>query len=226
MNTSDLTLQMAYLAGQIAQSTLPDIGVSAGRPEQKMDFQALLNEKRTQADRERTEQEPQKTDPSQDTETGKTEQKDEDVAAQAAGQGVPLMLDLSAVLAGGGIVPFVGCVVVTEQAEQLMLLWRERRLRSQHSRRILSVLVKRLCRKKRNRRPHLGPLSLLLDRWRVKDKERSSRSRRKASTWSSLRGSRSRVESSRAQTRRWMWRSHSSRLEAIRSCSRGRRPLP
>ena len=53
MNTSDLTLQMAYLAGQIAQSTLPDIGVSAGRPEQKMDFQALLNEKRTQADRER-----------------------------------------------------------------------------------------------------------------------------------------------------------------------------
>lgn len=49
MNTSDLTLQMAYLAGQIAQSTLPDIGVSAGRPEQKMDFQALLNEKRTQA---------------------------------------------------------------------------------------------------------------------------------------------------------------------------------
>ena len=44
MNTSDLTLQMAYLAGQIAQSTLPDIGVSAGRPEQKMDFQALLNE--------------------------------------------------------------------------------------------------------------------------------------------------------------------------------------
>lgn len=50
MNTSDLTLQMAYLAGQIAQSTLPDIGVSAGRPEQKMDFQALLNEKRTQAD--------------------------------------------------------------------------------------------------------------------------------------------------------------------------------
>lgn len=55
MNTSDLTLQMAYLAGQIAQSTLPDIGVSAGRPEQKMDFQALLNEKRTQADRERTE---------------------------------------------------------------------------------------------------------------------------------------------------------------------------
>ena len=43
MNTSDLTLQMAYLAGQIAQSTLPDIGVSAGRPEQKMDFQALLN---------------------------------------------------------------------------------------------------------------------------------------------------------------------------------------
>lgn len=102
MNTSDLTLQMAYLAGQIAQSTLPDIGVSAGRPEQKMDFQALLNEKRTQADRERTEQEPQKTDPSQDTETGKTEQKDEDVAAQAAGQGVPLMLDLSAVLAGGG----------------------------------------------------------------------------------------------------------------------------
>lgn len=119
MNTSDLTLQMAYLAGQIAQSTLPDIGVSAGRPEQKMDFQALLNEKRTQADRERTEQEPQKTDPSQDTETGKTEQKDEDVAAQAAGQGVPLMLDLSAVLAGGGIVPFVGCVVVTEQAEQI-----------------------------------------------------------------------------------------------------------
>ena len=91
----------------------------AGRPEQKMDFQALLNEKRTQADRERTEQEPQKTDPSQDTETGKTEQKDEDVAAQAAGQGVPLMLDLSAVLAGGGIVPFVGCVVVTEQAEQI-----------------------------------------------------------------------------------------------------------
>ena len=87
MNTSDLTLQMAYLAGQIAQSTLPDIGVSAGRPEQKMDFQALLNEKRTQADRERTEQEPQKTDPSQDTETGKTEQKDEDVAAQAAGPG-------------------------------------------------------------------------------------------------------------------------------------------
>lgn len=119
MNTSDLTLQMAYLAGQIAQSTLPDIGVSAGRPEQKMDFQALLNEKRTQADRERTEQEPQKTDPSQDTETGKTEQKDEDVAAQAAGQGVPLMLDLSAVLAGGGIVPFVGCAVVTEQAEQI-----------------------------------------------------------------------------------------------------------
>ena len=118
MNTSDLTLQMAYLAGQIAQSTLPDIGVSAGRPEQKMDFQALLNEKRTQADRERTEQEPQKTDPSQDTETGKTEQKDEDVAAQAAGQGVPLMLDLSAVLAGGGIVPFVGCVVVTEQADR------------------------------------------------------------------------------------------------------------
>ena len=54
MNTSDLTLQMAYLAGQIAQSTLPDIGVSAGRPEQKMDFQALLNEKRTQADRERS----------------------------------------------------------------------------------------------------------------------------------------------------------------------------
>ena len=91
MNTSDLTLQMAYLAGQIAQSTLPDIGVSAGRPEQKMDFQALLNEKRTQADRERTEQEPQKTDLSQDTEAGKTEQKDEDVAAQAAGQGVPLM---------------------------------------------------------------------------------------------------------------------------------------
>ena len=86
MNTSDLTLQMAYLAGQIAQSTLPDIGVSAGRPEQKMDFQALLNEKRTQADRERTEQEPQKTDLSQDTEAGKTEQKDEDVAAQAAGQ--------------------------------------------------------------------------------------------------------------------------------------------
>ena len=119
MNTSDLTLQMAYLAGQIAQSTLPDIGVSAGRPEQKMDFQALLNEKRTQADRERTEQEPQKTDPSQDTEAGKTEQKDEDVAAQAAGQGVPLMLDLSAVLAGGGIVPFVGCAVVTEQAEQI-----------------------------------------------------------------------------------------------------------
>ena len=218
MNTSDLTLQMAYLAGQIAQSTLPDIGVSAGRPEQKMDFQALLNEKRTQADRERTEQEPQKTDPSQDTEAGKTEQKDEDVAAQAAGQGVPLMLDLSSVLAGGGIVPFVGCAV--------MLLWRERRLRSQHSRRILSVLVKRLCRKKRNRRLHLGPLSLLLDRRRVKDKERSSRSRRKASTWSSLRGSRSRVESSRAQTRRWMWRSHSSRPEAIRSCSRGRRPLP
>ena len=119
MNTSDLTLQMAYLAGQIAQSTLPDIGVSAGRPEQKMDFQALLNEKRTQADRERTEQEPQKTDPSQDTETGKTEQKDEDVAAQAAGQGVPLMLDLSSALAGGGIVPFVGCAVVTEQAEQI-----------------------------------------------------------------------------------------------------------
>ena len=119
MNTSDLTLQMAYLAGQIAQSTLPDIGVSAGRPEQKMDFQALLNEKRTQADRERTEQEPQKTDPSQDTEAGKTEQKDEDVAAQAAGQGVPLMLDLSSVLAGGGIVPFVGCAVVTEQAEQI-----------------------------------------------------------------------------------------------------------
>lgn len=29
------------------------------------------------------------------------------------------MLDLSAVLAGGGIVPFVGCVVVTEQAEQI-----------------------------------------------------------------------------------------------------------
>ena len=122
MNTSDLTLQMAYLAGQIAQSTLPDIGVSAGRPEQKMDFQALLNEKRTQADRERTEQEPQKTDLSQDTEAGKTEQKDEDVAAQAAGQGVPLMLDLSAVLAGGGIVPFVGCVVVTEQAEQITCL--------------------------------------------------------------------------------------------------------
>ena len=74
------------------------------------------------------------------------------------------MLDLSSVLAGGGIVPFVGCAVVTEQAEQitaqallcrqLMLLWRERRLRSQHSRRILSVLVKRLCRKKRNRRLH------------------------------------------------------------------------
>ncbi len=32
MNTSDLTLQMAYLAGQIAQSTLPDIGcLLAGR---------------------------------------------------------------------------------------------------------------------------------------------------------------------------------------------------
>ena len=118
MNTSDLTLQMAYLAGQIAQSTLPDIGVSAGRPEQKMDFQALLNEKRTQADRERTEQEPQKTDLSQNTEAGKTEQKDEDVAAQAAGQGVPLMLDLSSALAGGGIVPFVGCAVVTEQADR------------------------------------------------------------------------------------------------------------
>lgn len=236
MNTSDLTLQMAYLAGQIAQSTLPDIGVSAGRPEQKMDFQALLNEKRTQADRERTEQEPQKTDPSQDTETGKTEQKDEDVAAQAAGQGVPLMLDLSAVLAGGGIVPFVGCAVVTEQAEQITAqapalpaadaVVEGEKAAEPALPRILSVLVKRLCRKKRNRRPHLGPLSLLLDRWRVKDKERSSRSRRKASTWSSLRGSRSRVESSRAQTRRWMWRSHSSRPEAIRSCSRGRRPLP
>ena len=78
-----------------------------------------MNEKQTQADRERTEQEPQKTDPSQDTEAGKTEQKDEDVAAQAAGQGVPLMLDLSSALAGGGIVPFVGCAVVTEQAEQI-----------------------------------------------------------------------------------------------------------
>ena len=44
MNTSDLTLQMAYLAGQIAQSTLPDIGVSAGRPEQRVDCLGLLME--------------------------------------------------------------------------------------------------------------------------------------------------------------------------------------
>ena len=48
------------------------------------DFQALLNEKRTQADRERTEQEPSRRQiRPKIQETGKTEQKDEDVAAQA-----------------------------------------------------------------------------------------------------------------------------------------------
>ena len=36
MNTSDLTLQMAYLAGQIAQSTRPEIGLSAFRPVQEI----------------------------------------------------------------------------------------------------------------------------------------------------------------------------------------------
>lgn len=67
MNMNEMLLQMVYAAGQIAQSTLPQISNNNQQSGETKDFHSLLSEKRTQAEEKDTQSTSKTQAPQQET---------------------------------------------------------------------------------------------------------------------------------------------------------------
>lgn len=67
MNMNEMLLQMVYAAGQIAQSTLPQISNNSSPKGETQDFHSLLSEKRSQAEEANAQNTPKTEAPQQET---------------------------------------------------------------------------------------------------------------------------------------------------------------
>lgn len=83
MNMNEMLLQMVYAAGQIAQSTLPQISNNNQQSGETKDFHSLLSEKRTQAEEKDTQSTSKTQAPQQETQQQPAAQTDAAAATQS-----------------------------------------------------------------------------------------------------------------------------------------------